>query len=755
MKHRLSAHRSVSQSAFRVIAEVFAGARRTRPIAGLCLTVLTVGVLCLEADAQTPEWVWMSGSSTAGSNGGQPGVYGTRGSAADGNVPGGRWGGNAWTDSSGNLWLFGGNGFDSTDTAGFLNDVWEFNTSRREWAWMGGSSTVPGTGEGQPGVYGTLGTPAAGNVPGGRQRASSWTDSSGNLWLFGGYGADPDGTLGYLNDLWEFNPSTREWTWMGGSGMAGQPGVYGTLGTPAAGNVPGGRAAATRWTDSSGNFWLFGGYVVYLPLGNGGYLDDLWEFNPSTREWTWMGGSGTVGQPGVYGTLGTPAAGNVPGCRNRARSWTDSSGNLWLFGGYGADSTGTFGYLNDLWEFNPSTREWAWMAGSSSIPAANGGQPGQPGVYGAVGTPAAGNVPGGRHGATGWTDSSGNLWLFGGGGFDSTGTFGFLNDLWEFNPSMKEWAWMGGSDTVPPSAGGDAGQPGVYGTLGVPAPGNFPGGRGSASSWTDSHGNFWLFGGIGTDSVGTDNVSLNDLWEYQIISITNAASFQPGPIAPGEIISIFGTNIGPATPASGTGFQPTASGTVPIALAGVTVTFNNVDAPLLFVGPNQINAVVPYEVFGQTTANVVVSLNGATSAAFTAGVVATSPAIFARSQNGNGEGAILNQDNSVNGVSNPAAKGSIIQIFGTGEGQLVPGVPTGCITGLTVLPKPVATPINVTIGGQPATPIEYFGEAPEEVCGVIQINATVPDNIGSGSQPVVLTIGTNTNSQQNITVAVQ
>ena len=612
MKHRLSAHRSVSQSAFRVIAEVFAAARRTRPIAGLCLTVLTVGVLCLEADAQTPEWVWMSGSSTAGSNGGQPGVYGTQGSPADGNVPGGRWSANAWTDSSGNLWLFGGNGFDSTDTAGFLNDVWEFNTSTREWAWMGGSSTVPGTGEGQPGVYGALGTPAAGNVPGGRQRASSWTDSSGNLWLFGGYGPDSAGTFGYLNDLWEFNPSTREWTWMGGSGTVGQPGVYGALGTPAAGNVPGGRAAATRWTDSSGNFWLFGGYVVYLPLGNGGYLNDLWEFNPSTREWTWMGGSGTVGQPGVYGTLGTPAAGNVPGCRNRASSWTDSSGNLWLLGGYGADSTGTFGYLNDLWEFNPSTREWAWMAGSSTIPAANGGQPG---VYGAVGTPAAGNVPGSRHGATGWTDSSGNLWLFGGGGFDSTGTFGFLNDLWEFNPSMSEWAWMGGSDTVPPSAGGDAGQPGVYGTLGVPAPGNFPGGRGSASSWTDSHGNFWLFGGIGTDSVGTDNVSLNDLWEYQITSITNAASFLPGPIAPGEIISIFGNNIGPATPASGTGFHH-GSGTVPITLAGVTVTFNNVDAPLIFVGPNQINAIVPYEVSARRPRTWSCQINGATSARF-------------------------------------------------------------------------------------------------------------------------------------------
>jgi uncharacterized protein (TIGR03437 family) len=240
-----------------------------------------------------------------------------------------------------------------------------------------------------------------------------------------------------------------------------------------------------------------------------------------------------------------------------------------------------------------------------------------------------------------------------------------------------------------------------------------------------------------------------------ITSIENAASFQPGPIAPGEIITIFGTSIGPAAPASGTGFQSTANGTVPTTLAGATVAFNNVNSPLLFVSPNQINAVVPYEVASSSTANVTVQINGLRSAAFAAQVVATSPAIFALTQIGSGQGAILNQDNTVNGAAHPAAKGSIIQIFGTGEGQLVPGVSTGCITGLTVFPKPAATPVTVTIGGQSATPITYAGEAPEEVCGVIQINATVPANIASGTQPVVLTIGSNTNSQQNITVSVQ
>lgn len=241
-----------------------------------------------------------------------------------------------------------------------------------------------------------------------------------------------------------------------------------------------------------------------------------------------------------------------------------------------------------------------------------------------------------------------------------------------------------------------------------------------------------------------------------VTAITNAASMQPGPMAPGEIITIFGTNIGPASPASGTGFQPTAAGTVPTTLAGTTVTINNVQAPLIFVSPNQINAIAPYQLSGQSTANVSVTINGATSASFQAQVVATAPAIFSLAESGSGQGAILNQNGSVNGSSNPAARGSIIQIFGTGEGQLVPAQQTGCFTGSTLpLPAPVATPITVTIGGQPATPITYAGEAPTLVCGVIQINATVPANIATGNQPVVLTIGNNTNGQQSITVAVQ
>jgi Galactose oxidase, central domain len=135
-----------------------------------------------------------------------------------------------------------------------------------------------------------------------------------------------------------------------------------------------------------------------------------------TSEWTWMGGSSVItkqdngehGQPGVYGTQGQPSAANIPGGRLGAVSWTDKDGNFWLFGGGGLDSAETFGFLNDLWEFDPSTEEWTWVSGSNTVAAFNGGQPG---VYGQQGTPAAKNTPGGRSGALGWTDGNGNLWL--------------------------------------------------------------------------------------------------------------------------------------------------------------------------------------------------------------------------------------------------------------------------------------------------------------------------------------------------------
>lgn len=388
------------------------------------------------------------------------------------------------------------------------------SATANQWTWMDGGSTVPAAGQGQPGVYGNKGTASAGNVPGGRNFAASWADGSGHFWLFGGEGADSTGTLGVLNDLWEFTPSNAEWTWMGGANTASQGGVYGAKGTPAALNAPGSRLYASTWTDSSGNLWLFGGQGSDSS-SDFGVLNDLWEYIAVSRQWEWVAGSSTVGaaggQSGVYGALLTPALGNTPGSRYTAMSWTDASGNLWLFGGYGFDSTGTQGMLNDLWEFTPANPEWTWMGGSSTVPAAGG----TAGVYGALTTAAPGNLPGSRQQAATWTDANGNLWLFGGFGFDANGVKGNLNDLWEFNPTTKYWAWMGGSSTVPCAGCGSSG---VYGVLDTPDPANVPGARTSAVTWTDSSGNLWLFGGTGIDGSGNFG-SLNDLWEFNTTNL--------------------------------------------------------------------------------------------------------------------------------------------------------------------------------------------------------------------------------------------
>ena len=503
--------------------------RKLRSLSSLLFpSLFGIAILSPSAPAQTNapnEWTWMSGSSTEPALGsGYAGVYGSLGIPANGNKPGSRSGASTLTDKGGNLWLFGGVGFDANGTRGFLNDFWEFIPATREWAWMGGSSVVPMAYGGSAGVYGTKGVPSTANFPGGRAFATSWIDRNGHLWMFGGEGADANGMVGSLNDLWEFNPALNEWVWMSGSNIVSgtvsgsQPGVYGTLGAPAPGNIPGGRVWASSWIDSTGNLWLYGGWGTDANNVTG-WLNDLWEFSPSTNEWVWISGSSTLNythsQPGVYGTMGTPAAGNVPGGRYMAASWTDNNGHLWLFGGDGEDADLSLGFLNDLWEFNPSTGEWTWMGGSNILSINSSGYHAYSGVYGVLWSFAASNYPGSREYASTWADDSGHLWLFGGWGFDANGNGGALNDLWAFDPSMNEWMWIGGSSTVGSSCdNGSCNQVGVYGILGTPAAGNIPGGRSSAASWTDSNGNFWLFGGS-DNHANSEYGDLNDLWRYQ------------------------------------------------------------------------------------------------------------------------------------------------------------------------------------------------------------------------------------------------
>jgi len=171
------------------------------------------------------------------------------------------------------------------------------------------------------------------------------------MWLFGGYGYDSTGAAGYLNDLWQYSPSTGLWTWVGGANADNANGIYGTQGSASAGNVPGARYSGNSWIDPSGNMWLFGGYG-YGSTGGAGALNDLWLYSASTGLWTNVSGGSAVNAAGAYGTQGTVSASTTPGARQAANSWIDSAGHLWLFGGAGYGASGN-GYLNDLWQFVP------------------------------------------------------------------------------------------------------------------------------------------------------------------------------------------------------------------------------------------------------------------------------------------------------------------------------------------------------------------------------------------------------------------
>jgi len=589
------------------------------------LTVSTYTVAYSQAPATAPnEWTWVGGTQNTANGPGQPGVYGTLGTPAPGNIPGGRDSAATWTDNDGKLWLLGGAGLDANAVGGILNDLWELDPDTLQWTWMGGSSTVPSSCAGSatlpcgyPGIFGTQGIPSAKNLPGGRNAASYWTDSNGDFWLFGGAGFDANGSFGELNDLWEFSPTSKEWTWKSGSNSissnGGQSGVYGKLGIPSTANSPGGRDNATTWIDKSGNLWLFGG-EGFDAQGNPGHMNDLWEFSPSAGNWTWIAGSSTMpslcaansvfglcGWPADYGMFGIPAPNINPGSRVSAVGWTDSEGNLLLFGGTGSVfwESRDFSPIDqyDLWKFNPTTTQWAWISGNSTSicgESSSDAACGETGIYGTEGVPSIGNIPASRENAISWTDSTGNLWLFGGIQATTTSSTGsaFCNDVWAFEPTANEWAWMSGTPPTFPFFDTCGFTPADFGVQGTPAPTNMPSGRLAPAGWTDKSGNFWIFGGYGWPSAGAGVANLSDLWVYKPIAPAPEPSFDilasPNPVS----IAAFGPNV-PAI-ATGTttvnlvatdGFNsPVTFTAAPTTMGGITAITGSF-SPATLTGP--------------------------------------------------------------------------------------------------------------------------------------------------------------------------
>jgi uncharacterized protein (TIGR03437 family) len=226
----------------------------------------------------------------------------------------------------------------------------------------------------------------------------------------------------------------------------------------------------------------------------------------------------------------------------------------------------------------------------------------------------------------------------------------------------------------------------------------------------------------------------------ELLMVANSANNQSsGTIAPAELVSLYGAGIGPASPLGG----EVVNGAFTNSLGGYQVLFNGVPAPLLYAGPNQFNVVSPAAIANQRTADIQVTGPAGVTPFPTVFVGAVRPQIFSRQLPytsplaPNAAPSLLtfataiNQDGTLNSVSNPAARGSIVTIWATGTGLTSDPSPDGSIAGS---PSTVNLPVSMVVAGD-TFQIPYAGQAPDAVQGLSQINFQVPADAAGGGDP--------------------
>ena len=447
-------------------------------------------------------WTWVKGSNKVnGLNTDYWGIYGTKNIAASTNTPGGRSNAVGWTDSTGNLWLFGGMGYSDSSfkfsRRSFLNDTWKWDGSN--WTWVKGYYGLDSSG-----IFGTKNQPNAQNNPGGRFDATIMKSKNGIVWLFGGrtFFSSKTSDHSCSNDLWKWDGSN--WTWVSGSNTGDVDPVFGQMGIPNASNMPDASSGYMGWADSANNLYLFGGMArISSVFPDGPLWNVLWKWDGTN--WTWLRGDTSYNSFGNYGTKTIASSNNSPASRNNGISWVDNKGKLFLFGGWGIYySAIVVRSLNDTWYWDGSN--WVWHSGAESRNITES--------LGIKGIASNTNQPGERSDGISWRDLNGNLWMFGGRKMHFLPPTSIiypppylLNDLWKWNGS--NWTWMGGSNAV--------NQLGNFGIKGVTAPSNYPSARASALSWLDNNGMLWMFGGVGIDNLTTTNgfqTTMNDMWKW-------------------------------------------------------------------------------------------------------------------------------------------------------------------------------------------------------------------------------------------------
>jgi uncharacterized protein (TIGR03437 family) len=531
-------------------------------------------------------------------------------------------------------------------------------------------------------------------APSGRIDGPLAYDAAGRLLLL--FGGQDNASR---NDLWAFSLETQRWTELN-----------------PAGNRPPARFGHTTIFDPvRRRLVVFGGQA-------GGFFSDVWAYDVAGNAWQQLapdnaGPSRRYGHSAIYDSArdrmvishGFTDAGRFDdtwafdlasgrwqnlspsGTRPLRRClhhavYDARNQQMLLFGGC-ASGNGPCP-LDDLWAFDLTRNQWTQRS-STPRPAAR------------------------QWYAMAFDSRRQRLVLFGG-----SGGRGSLNDTWEYDPAADAWAQLSPRGETPAARS-----------------------RHEAAFVSETGATFF-FGGRTDVGLTNELLALEPPAagrpQFTAGSVINAFGGQTGAVAPGEIVSIFGSRLGPAAGVAGA-FDP-ATERLPTRLGGVSVRFNLTAAPIYFARADQLNVQVPYELAGLSETTLTVNFDGGAASARLP-VVAVRPGLYPR---------VFNQDGSVNSPENPAAPGSVVVLFGTGQGVTDPPSPTGAFP-RDGFPVPAA-PAAVRIGGREAE-LLFRGQAPG-TAGVIQLNVRIPDGASGAALPVVWSVG-EAGSQAGVTVAVR
>jgi uncharacterized protein (TIGR03437 family) len=490
------------------------------------------------------------------------------------------------------------------------------------------------------------------------------------------------------NDLWAFSFDTQSWRLLTTSGA-----------------TPPTRFGHTLVYDSARRaLLLFGGQ-------SGSFFSDLWSFDIASSTWTIQAKDNT-GPKSRYGHGAIYDAGRDA-----------------LVITHGFTTAGRF---DDTWVFDLKSHGWREISTSGGKPlkrclfhSAYDGKGDQMFIFGGCASGfgpcplddlwsldlksnqwtqrfAAGPAPSGRqHNGLTFDATRKRLVVFGGSGN------GLLNDTWEFDPNG---GWQTNTSTPAPDAR-----------------------QRQETAWAGDYGTI-VFGG------STNSGLTNELWLLgPQIAVVNAFSGVGGSVAPGEVVSVYGAGLGPTT---GAAQSFDASSRLPVAPGGISILWNGIPSPVYYSSGGQLNIQVPYELSATAEATALVTFNGATTGSLKVPVAVAHPGVFP---------LVFNADQTVNSPANPAARGSIVFFFASGQGLTSPASVTG-MAAVGAYPEPVL-PVSLKLGASTAE-ILFKGQAPY-TSGVIQINGRIAADATTGNAvPLTLTIG-GIAAQSGITVAIK